>query len=321
MPFNVYVTRRLPEPAQDFLARQVSRMDVNPEDRALTPKELVENIRGRDGVLCTLNDRIDASVMDAAPSVRAYANYAVGYNNIDVAAAKARGIQVTNTPGVLTDATADLAWTLLFSTARRVVEADAFMRSGRFDGWSPTLFLGVDISGRTLGIVGAGRIGTAVGLRARGFRMEVIYYDPFLRSESLEREAGARKVELPVLLEASDFISLHVPLTDQTHHLIGRAELARMKPTAILINTSRGPVVDEAALVDALRDGRIAGAGLDVYEDEPAMKPGLAGLRNAVLLPHVGSATTGTRTKMGIMAAENLIAALKGERPVNLVNP
>ena len=321
MPFSVYVTRQLPEPALDFLRSNVETFDLNPEDRVLTPAELLAGIQGRDGVLCTLNNTIDAAVMDAAPTVKVFANFAVGYNNIDVAAATKRGVVVTNTPGVLTDATADLAWTLLFATARRVVEADAFMRSGKFEAWSPMLFLGADITGKTLGIVGAGRIGQAVGRRAKGFRMRVLYTETAGPCETLESEVGAQRVELEQLLRESDFVSLHVPLLPETQHLIGEAELELMKRTAILINNSRGPVVDEVALVEALRDGTIAGAGLDVFEDEPAMKPGLADQKNAVILPHVGSATIETRTKMAMMAAENLLAALRGETPPNAVNP
>jgi lactate dehydrogenase-like 2-hydroxyacid dehydrogenase len=320
MPFNVYVTSQLPRPALDFLAASVDTLDVNPGDSVLTRAALLANIRGRNGVLCTLNDAIDAAVMDAAPTVKVFANFAVGFNNIDVAAATKRGIVITNTPGVLTDATADLAWALLFAAARRIVEADQFMRSGQFKAWSPMLFLGADITGKTLGIVGAGRIGTAVGLRAKGFRMKVLYTETAGPCETLEREAGARRVTLEQLLRESDFVSLHVPLLPETRHLIGKRELGLMKRTAILINNSRGPVVDEAALVEGLRNGTIAGAGLDVYEDEPAMKPGLAELKNAVLLPHIGSATIETRTRMAMMAAENLLAVLRGESPANALN-
>ncbi|MBI2193471.1 MAG: D-glycerate dehydrogenase [Planctomycetes bacterium] len=321
MAFQVCVTRELPRPALDFLRSQVQSFRVNPEDRALTPSELAARIQGCDGVVCTLNDRIDASVLDAAPTVKVFANYAVGYNNIDVPEATRRKVAITNTPGVLTDATADLAWALLFAAARRVVEADAFMRRGRFKGWSPMLFLGSDITGRTLGIVGAGRIGTAVGLRAKAFRMRVLYASAARRSEALERETAAQRVALDELLRESDFISVHAPLTDRTFHLIGRPQIEQMKPGAILINTARGPIVDEDALVEALRSRRIAAAGLDVFEDEPAMKPGLADLPNVVVLPHIGSATIGTRTRMAMMAAENLLAVLRGHRPPNLVNP
>ena len=317
---NVYVTRRVPQQGLDILNENCSRVEVNPHDRVLSREELLEGVRGRGAVLCLLTDTIDAEVLEAARGCKIFANYAVGYNNIDVAAATERGIAVTNTPGVLTDATADLTWALLFAAARRVVEGDAFTRAGRFQGWSPMLLLGADISGKTLGIVGAGRIGTAVALRARGFRMRVLYFDKN-QNEALEQAVGAERVELDDLLRQADFVSIHVDLNPTTHHLIGRRELGLMKPTACLLNASRGPVVDEAALVEALREGKIAGAGLDVYENEPALAPGLAELPNVVLLPHLGSATHGTRTRMATLAATNIVAMLRGERPPNIVNP
>ena len=317
---SVYITRRVPQPGIDRVVEAATAVDVNPHDRVLTRDELLEGVRGRDAVLCLLTDRIDAEVLDAAAGCRIFANYAVGYNNIDVAAATARGIAVTNTPGVLTDATADLTWTLLMSAARRIVEGDQYTRAGKFDGWSPMLFLGGDISGRTLGILGAGRIGTAVALRSRGFRMRVLYVDK-AQNEALEQAVGAERVDLETLLRESDFVSVHVSLDESTRHLIGARELGLMKPTAYLVNTSRGPVIDEAALVEALRTGEIAGAGLDVFEDEPALAPGLAELPNVVIPPHLGSATIGTRTKMATLAASNVVAMLRGERPPNIVNP
>lgn len=320
MSFNVYVTRKIPEAGLDLLREACGTVAVNPQDRVLTREELVEAVRGRDGVLCLLTDTVDAAVLDAARGARVFANYAVGFDNIDVAAATARGIAVTNTPGVLTDATSDLAWALLFSAARRIPEADAFTRAGRFNGWAPMLLLGADITGRTLGIVGAGRIGTAVALKSAGFRMRVLYTDPCV-NDALETAVGARRVPLDQLLAESDFVSLHVPLASGTTHLIGAAELRRMKPTAVLVNTSRGPVVDESALVEALRTGTIAAAGLDVYENEPALAAGLVDLPNAVLAPHIGSATIETRTRMAVMAAENVVAVLRGDRPANCVNP
>lgn len=321
MGFNVYVTREIPEGGLRILreAPDVEALDVNPEDRVLTHQELLDAVKGRDGVLCLLTDKIDAEVMDSAEQCKVFANYAVGYDNIDVESATKRGIIVTNTPGVLTDATADLAWALLFSVARRVVEADRFMRQGRFKGWTPMLFLGADITGRTLGIIGAGRVGSAVAKRASAFRMKLLYYDPKPNPE-LEKELGAERVELDKLLEESDFVSIHCSLTPQTRHLIGKGELELMKPTAILINSARGPVVDEKALVEALREKKIAGAGFDVYENEPELTPGLAELDNVVLLPHIGSATFWTRTRMAEMASTNLLTALRGERPPNIVN-
>jgi len=320
MGYNVYVTRAIPEEGLERLRRECETVEVNPEDRALTRAELLEKVRGRDGVLTMLSDVIDEEVMRAATGARGFANLAVGFNNFDVAKATALGLVLTNTPGVLTDATADLAWALLFAAARRIGECDRFVRAGRFAGWGPMLFLGADLTGRTLGIVGAGRIGTAMALKSRGFEMKVLYCDPSI-NETLEREAGARRVELNDLLAEADFVSVHVPLLDGTQHLFGAEQFRRMKPTAIFINTSRGPIHDEAALVEALRLHQIAGAGLDVYENEPRLHPGLAGMDNAVLVPHIGSATVATRTRMAVMAAENLLAIVKGRRAPNCINP
>jgi glyoxylate reductase len=265
-----------------------------------------------------LTDEIGPDVLDAAAGCKVFANMAVGFNNVDVAAATARRIMVTNTPGVLTECTADLTWALILAVARRVVEGDAEMRAGRFPGWGPLYMLGGEVSGATLGLIGPGRIAAAVARRAVGFAMPILYHG---RRASAALEAqGARGVPLEELLESSDFVSLHVPLTAETRHLIDAQALARMKPTAYLINTSRGPVVDEQALVDALRSGVIAGAGLDVYEHEPRMVAGLSDCRNAVLLPHLGSATWATRGAMARIAAENVAAALGGRTPPNLVN-
>jgi lactate dehydrogenase-like 2-hydroxyacid dehydrogenase len=316
---NIYVTREIPQHALEYLQERADVVDVNPNDRILEYEEFLGSIAGRDGVLCTLNNKVDATTLDAAPGVKVFANFAVGYNNIDVAAATERGVVITNTPGVLTDATADLAWALLFATARRVVEADEFLRAGHFKGWAPMMYLGADITGSTLGIIGAGRIGTAMGLRASAFRMKVIYCNSSSNSAELDAQ-GARRVEMDELLSESDFISIHAPFNEKTNHLIGREELAQMKSTAHLINTARGQIVDETALVEALQNGVIAGAGLDVFEDEPALKPGLTELKNVVILPHIGSATIGTRTKMALMAAGNIMAVLDGERPENPVN-
>ena len=302
-----------------MLAEAADEVEVAPDDRPLSRDELLQRVKGRDGVLCLLNDRIDAEVLDAALGCKVFANMAVGYNNIDVPAATARGILITNTPGVLTEATADLTWTLILSVARRVVEGDSEMRSGRFTGWGPLYLLGGDVTGRTLGLIGPGRIAAAVAERALGFGMPLLYTG---RRQSPALEAlGALRVPLAELLSRSDFVSVHVPLTDETRHLIDARALAMMKPTAYLINTARGQVVDERALVEALKSRRIAGAGLDVYEDEPRMAEGLADCTNAVLLPHLGSATTGTRAAMSRKAAENLVAVLSGRRPPDLVNP
>ncbi|HEY8497679.1 MAG TPA: D-glycerate dehydrogenase [Limnochordales bacterium] len=322
--WEIYVTRRLPEPGMSMLAAH-GRVEVNPHDRPLTRAELLEAVRGRDGLVTLLTDTIDAEVMEAAgPRLRVISNYAVGFNNVDVREATRRRILVCNTPGVLTETTADLAWALLMAVARRVVEADAFVRAGRFEamgGWSPTLFLGTDVHGKTLGIVGFGRIGEAVARRARGFDMRVLYHDVRRRTPEEEARLGVEYRSLEALLQESDFVTLHVDLNASTRHLLNERTLALMKPTAYLINTSRGPVVDEAALVRALRERRIAGAGLDVFEDEPRLAPGLAELPNVVLLPHIASASTETRARMAEMAAANLIAALSGRRPPHVVNP
>ena len=320
MNANVFVTRRIPQPGLDILKKQCRTVDVNSHDRPLARDELLNGVRGRDGVLCLLTDTIDEQILETARGAKIFANYAVGFNNIDVDAATRRGILITNTPGVLTQTTADLTWALIFAVARRITEGDRFTRRGRFQGWGPMLLLGSDITGKTLGIVGAGRIGTAVAERSAGFGMTVLYTDA-VPNETLEKKHNARRVAIDDLLKRSDFVSLHVPLLPETTHLIGSRELNLMKKTAYLINTCRGPVVDEKALVEALKSGEIAGAGLDVYEDEPRLEPGLSELDNVVLLPHIGSATVETRTKMATMAAQNLIAGLKGERPPNLVNP
>ena len=319
MSANVLVTRRIPDESIRMLDTACGVVDVNPHDRAMTRTEFLKAVRGRDGLLCLLTEDIDDEVLDIAPGLKGIAMYAVGYNNVDVDACTRRGIPVTNTPDVLTDTTADIAWALIFATARRVAEGDRFVREGRFTGWGPLLMLGADVSGKTLGIIGAGRIGTATARRAAGFSMPVVYASR-RRNEAIER-LGARFRTLDDLLRESDFVSLHVPLTPETTHLISDRELDRMKPSAYLINTTRGPVVDEKALVRALRGGAIAGAGLDVFEREPELEPGLTELENAVLLPHVGSGTVATRIKMGNTAAANLIAMVSGEDPPNCVNP
>ena len=267
-----------------------------------------------------MTDQVDAEVLAvAAPRCKLIANYAVGFNNIDVEAARQRRIMVTNTPGVLTDATADLAWTLLFCVARRAVEADQYARTGQYKGWSPMLLLGLDITGKTLGIIGSGRIGQNFAQKAAGFSMKLLYND-IKANRQFEAQTGAVYVDKETLLKEADFVSLHVPLMPATHHLISTAEFRLMKRTAVLINTSRGPVVDEKALVRALQNGEIWGAGLDVFENEPEFEPELAGLSNVVLLPHIASATIETRTNMGLMAAENIVAAAAGKLPPNLVN-
>jgi glyoxylate reductase len=281
-------------------------------------EELCHGFAQADAVICTLADRIDASLLAQATKLKIIANYAVGYNNIDLSAATQRGIIITNTPDVLTDATADLTWALLLALARHVVRGDTWVRSGSWPGWTPTQMLGADVSGKTLGIVGMGRIGQAVAQRASGFRMSVIYAG----RHCVPAPAGLTWEWQPLdaVLAKSDFLSLHVPLTETTHHLIGRRELGLMKPTAHLINTSRGPVIDEAALVSALETSTIAGAGLDVYEQEPMVSAGLIALPNVVLLPHLGSATLETRVRMGLICLDNIAAVLGGHPAPNRVN-
>ena len=318
---KVYVTRQLPQSALDRFDGEVE-WSVNPDDRVLDREELLEAVKDIDGLLCLLTDTIDAELMDAAPNLKVIANYAVGYNNIDVDAANERGILVTNTPGVLTDTTADLTWALLMSVARRVVEGDEFMRGGKYVGWAPMLLLGTDVYGKTLGIVGMGQIGQAVARRAMGFDMKILYTDVYDLPPVAEQLLNAEKVELDELLERSDFVSLHVPLMDETHHLIGRRELELIGEDGYLINASRGPVIDEVALVEALKDGTIAGAALDVFEDEPAMKPGLEECENAVILPHLGSASKETRTEMADLAVSNILNFFAEDaEPPTPVNP
>jgi len=318
---RVYVTRPIPQAGLDLLRQECEVTVFEDQDRLPTKEEVIEGVRGKDALLCLLTEEITAEVMDAAPDLKVISNYAVGYNNIDVEAATARGIVVTNTPGVLTETTADFAWALLMAVARRVVEADRFTRAGKFQGWGPLLFLGSDVYGKCLGIIGMGRIGQAIARRARGFDMRVLYYNRRRVDPAIENELQATYVPLDELLREADYVVLTVPLTPETHHLIGPRELAMMKPTAYLINPARGPVVDEKALVEALKNRTIAGAALDVFEEEPKLTPGLTELDNVVLAPHIASATTETRTKMAIMAAENLLAVLRNQRPKHIVNP
>ncbi|MFW6150541.1 MAG: 2-hydroxyacid dehydrogenase [Chloroflexota bacterium] len=317
---QVFVTRRIPQPGMDIIEKECE-VDVNPHDRPLTEGEVVEGVRGRNGLLCLLTDAIGTTVMDASPALKVISNYAVGFNNIDVGEATRRGIMVTNTPGVLTDTTADLTFGLLIAIARRLAESDRFTREGKFNGWGPMLLLGQDVHHATLGIVGLGRIGQAVAERASGFKMRVLYTDVKRAPQQLEEKLGVTFVSLDELLEQSDFVTLHVPLLDETRHMIDEAQLKKMKPGACLINAARGPLVNEQVLVRALREGWIRGAALDVYENEPNLTPGLADLDNAVLVPHIGSASTATREKMATMAADNLVTGLRGDRPPHLVNP
>ena len=316
---KIFVTRKIPEEGLNLLKKE-HEVEINPYNRVLTKREIIQGLKGRNGLLCLLTDNIDEEVIRSEPRLRMIASYAVGYDNIDVETATELGIPVSNTPGVLTDATAEMAWALLFSVARRIVEGDKFCRAGKFKGWDPLLLLGQDISSRVLGVIGTGRIGTAFALKSKGFNMRVLYVNN-RRNKLIEEELGGEKVELDELLKQSDFISLHVPLTPSTHYLISERELRLMKKNAILINTSRGPVVDEKALIKALKEKWIFGAGLDVYENEPGISDELKKLDNVVLQPHSASATISSRTGMAIMAAKNMLAGLRGEKPPNCINP
>ncbi|WP_428239956.1 2-hydroxyacid dehydrogenase [Gynuella sp.] len=316
---SVYITRCIPQVGIDLLAQHFN-VRVNERPGKLTRQALLENIKDVDGVLSSGTDKIDAELMDLNPGIRCFSNYAVGFDNMDVAAATHRRVLCTNTPDVLTDSTAEMAWALLMAVARRVVESDRIMRTRQWVGWEPQEFLGGDITGKTLGVIGAGRIGTSIAMKSRGFDMEVLYSGRRHNPE-LEAKLNARFVDMDTLLQSSDFVSLSVALSAQTHHLIGARELALMKSTAYLINTARGPVIDEAALVEALKSKQIAGAGLDVYEFEPDMVEGLELLENTVLTTHIGSATHATRNAMAVKAASNLIAALNGDMPPDCLNP
>jgi len=316
---KIFITRKIPEPGLEILRKEYE-IEINPYDRALTKKEIIRGLKGKDGLICLLADKIDADIINSEPKLKMIANYAVGFDNIDIKAANKRKIPVSNTPGVLTDATAEMAWALLFSVSRRIVEGDNFSRADRFKGWAPMLMLGQDISGKTLGIIGAGRIGTAFALKSKGFDMKVLYCSNS-KNEKIEKELNAKKVDLEQLLRESDFISLHIPLIKSTHHLISEKQLKMMKKTAVLINTSRGPVVDEKALIKILKEKKIFGAGLDVYENEPEIPDKLKKLDNVVLQPHSASATIASRSGMAVLAAENMIMGLRGEKPPNCINP
>ena len=319
---KVYVTRAIPDAGTDMLKEAGYVVDVSEKDGVLTHEELIAALKAKeyDAVLCLLTDDISGEIFDAVPTAKIFANYAVGYNNINVEDAKSRGVSITNTPGVLTDTVAEYALSLIVAVVKRIPEADRFTRAGKYEGWAPKLLLGSDLKGKTLGILGAGRIGTGVAVRARrGFDMDIIYYD-IKPNEFIEKDAGATfKGTVEEVLKEADIVTVHVPLLDSTKHLINAERLAMMKSSAYLINTSRGPVVDEAALVKALRDGTIAGAGLDVYEDEPSLAPGLAELENITITPHIASASVETRGKMSKIAAQNIIEFLEGKTPPNVV--
>ena len=319
---KVYITRQIPELGIKILTDKGYKVDVSKKNRPLTKEELMKALKKKkyDAVLTLLTDQIDAEVMDSAPTVKIYANYAIGFNNINIEEAKKRNIYVTNTPGGGADRVAEHAWALILALSCRIVEGDSFMKRGKFNGWDPMIFHGTKLAGKTLGIIGTGRIGSDVAHRGKnGFDMNIAYYD-VRRNEQLEKDFGA--VFYPTVeevLKISDVVSIHVPLLDSTRHLINAERLQLMKPTAYLINTSRGPVVDENALVSALQNGVIKGAGLDVYEFEPKMTECLAKLPNVVLTPHIASATKEARHDMAVLSADNIIAVIEGGAPKNSV--
>jgi len=318
---KIFVTRKIPEAGINLLKEKGYEVEVSDFDRVLPREQLLGKIKGADAVLALLTDKINAEFFDAAgPQLKVVANYAVGYDNIDVPEAKKRGIIVTNTPDVLTESVAEHAIALMFALAHRIVESDQFMRDGKYAGWAPMLFLGNDMAGKTVGLVGLGRIGSTVAKRLKqGFDMKIMYFDVH-RNEDLEKEYGLVYANLETVLRKADFVSIHVPLLPATRHLIGEAQLKMMKKGAYLINTSRGPIVDEKALVEVLTNGVIRGAGLDVYEEEPKMAPGLAELDNIVITPHTASATEETRGAMSELAAKNIIEVLEGREAITPIN-
>ncbi len=317
---DIFVTRKIPEVGIQKL-RERHDVEVSKKSRNLTKEELIEGVKEKDAVLCLLTDTIDEDIIDAGKDLKVISNYAVGYDNIEVECATERGIAVTNTPGVLTEATAEIAWTLIMAVSRNVVPGDKFVRQDRFEGWDPTLMIGHELHGKTLGIVGMGNIGSKVAEMSQGFDMDVIYYNRS-RNEEMEEKMGARYVELNELVSRSDFVSIHVPLTDETEGMIGKEELEMMDENSYLINTARGEVVDEDTLVETLKEGSIAGAGIDVYANEPhGANPDYYDLDNVVLTPHLGSASHRAREGMALMAAENILSILEGKEPENIVNP
>src|SRR5437660_1126330 len=316
---TVYVSRRLPDPVMAELARRFTLIG-QAHDRPASREELLEAAYPADALAVTLTERVDGGVLDKAPRLKVVTVDAVGYDNVDVAAATRRGIVVTNTPDVLTETTADLTWALILAVTRGIPEAGRLVREGRWEGWAPTQLLGADVFGKTLGIIGMGRIGRAVARRAGGFGMTVLYHTRHPLRHEEEVVLHAKFLPLPQVLQAADIVTIHTPLIDSTRGLIGKAELAMMRRSAYLINTARGAVVDEEALAEALEQGRLAGAGLDVYQHEPHVHPRLRSLPNTVLLPHIGSATTETRVKMGLIVADNITAVLEGREAPHRVN-
>jgi gluconate 2-dehydrogenase len=317
---KILVTREVFDETLAYLAEHCE-VESNQADQPFDSATLAQRLHDKDGIVCCLTDRIDDALLAKSPRLKVVANIAVGYNNIDVPASTARGVMVTNTPGVLDDSTADLAFTLILATARRLTEAEAYVRAGKWQGWHLKQMLGVDVHHATLGIIGMGRIGQQIARRASGFKMRVLYHNRNRWPADVEKWLNAEYVGKEQLLAQSDFVVLQIPYSPATHHYIGAAELKQMKPTAILINSTRGGVVDDAALVDALKNGTIRAAGLDVFENEPKLHPGFLELKNVVLAPHVGSSTEATRRAMAMTAAKNAVAALTGITPPNLLNP
>jgi glyoxylate reductase len=318
MAKSIFISNTLPQDALGLVPKEFT-VDLHNTDHPLPKAELVARLKGKDGLICHIISAIDEEVLGASPNLKVVANVAVGYNNIDVAAARRRGIIVTNTPDVLTETTADFAWALLMAAARRTVEADHYARSGEWKRWQWDLLWGMDVHGKTLGILGFGRIGRAVARRAGGFAMRVVYHDAVRADASVERELRATHVDQDTLLRESDFVTIHTPLLPETRHLIGEQALRKMKKTAILVNAARGPIVDEAALARALREGWIAGAGLDVFEEEPQIHPALLPLKNVVVAPHIASASHDTRVAMAALAVRNCVAVLEGKPPITPV--
>jgi len=317
---KILVTREVFDEVLDFLSASLD-VESNQSDVPLAPDVLRAKLADKHGVMCALTDRIDDALLAGCPKLEAVCNIAVGYNNIDVGSCTKRDIHVTNTPGVLDETTADLVWALMLGTARRLTEVEAYLRNGQWQGWYLKQLLGTDVHHATLGIVGMGRIGQVIARRALGFEMQVLYHNRTRLDAGTESRLNARYASMDDLLTQADFIVLQVPYSQATHHLIGAAELAKMKRTSILINAARGGVVDDAELIEALKGGTIAAAGLDVFENEPRLNPGFLGLKNVVLAPHIGSSTRVTRLAMAMTAARNLVAALTGVSPPNLVNP
>ena len=317
---RVLITHKLADEAVD-VARQSCEVHFTPLDRPVDAPTLRRAVAGMDGLIAVVTDAVDAALLEAGSGLKVVANVAAGYDNVDVAAATRRGVVVTNTPGVVTESTADLTWGLLFAVGRRVAEADRYVRAGKWKEWRLMVLLGHDVHGSTLGIIGMGNIGQAVARRAGGFGMSILYHNRRRLPEDVEARLNATWVELDELLRTADFVSVHTPLTAETRHLIGERELRLMKPTSYLVNTSRGPVVDEEAVLRALQERWIAGAGLDVFEREPLVPQALKDLENVVLLPHIGSASVASRTRMAVMAAQSAVAVVHGRRPTHVVNP